>query len=78
MTDVHVPEDLWSTAMAPEGVIERWRRAEGDVAAAGTAVAAVRIEGALHELIAPAGGRLTILAGPNAVVEPGSVIDRID
>ena len=78
MVDIRLSEDLWSTSMAPEGVLERWRVRPAEIAVAGTTVAEVRIDDALHEAIAPASGRLTILMGSNAVVQPGDVIGRID
>jgi pyruvate/2-oxoglutarate dehydrogenase complex dihydrolipoamide acyltransferase (E2) component len=63
--------------MMPEGILERWRVADGATLAEGDVVAEVRIEDALHELIAPGKGRLTQLAGVNDVIEPGSLIGRI-
>ncbi len=78
MVDIRLSEDLWSTSMAPEGVLERWRLRPAQIAVAGTSVAEVRIDDALHEVLAPASGRLTLLMDPNAVVQPGDVIGRID
>jgi len=78
MTDIHVPEALWTTSLLPEGVLEAWRRQDGALVAAGDDVAEVRIEDALHELTAPRAGRLRILVAPNSVVEPGVAIGRID
>jgi hypothetical protein len=37
----------------------------------------VRIESALHEIMSPGKGVLTILAEKNAVVEPGSRVARL-
>jgi len=58
MSDIRVPDDLWATNMMPEGVLERWLVADGDSVRAGAPLAMVRIEGALHEIISPAGGLL--------------------
>jgi hypothetical protein len=77
MTDIHISSALWASTMMPEGIFERWRAVEGALLAKGDVVAEVRIEGALHELVAPAGGRLIHLAAVNEVIEPGSVIGRI-
>jgi hypothetical protein len=64
--------------MSPEGVLELWRQHDGMLVRAGACVADVRIEEALHKLTAPASGRLHILVRSNSVVEPGTVIGRID
>ncbi len=77
MADVRIDEGLWSMGMSPEGILEAWRCPNGSMVRAGMSLADVRIEDALHEVLAPADGRLTILAGRNAVVEPGIVIGLI-
>ena len=78
MIDIRISEDLWSNSMVQEGVLERWRLDSGQTAQAGVTVAEVRVEGALHEMPAPAAGRLIVLVAPGAVVEPGDVIGSID
>ena len=77
MTDISVSSEFWASSMLPEGIFERWRAADGAVIAQGEVVAEVRIEDVLHELTAPAHGRLTRLAKVNVVIEPGSLIGRI-
>lgn len=77
MTEIRLGEELWQNGMLPEGILERWFVADGAAVAAGAKVAEVRIESALHEIMAPAGGALTILAAENAVVEPGTVVGRL-
>lgn len=77
MADVHVAEELWSTGMLPEGILERWFVADGACVRAGEAVAAVRIGEALHDIAAPAEGRLMILAPVNEVVDPGCIIAEV-
>jgi pyruvate/2-oxoglutarate dehydrogenase complex dihydrolipoamide acyltransferase (E2) component len=57
--------------------VERWFVADGVVVAPGERIAEVRIEDALHEIVAPAKGRLSIVAAANAVVEPGSLLARL-
>jgi pyruvate/2-oxoglutarate dehydrogenase complex dihydrolipoamide acyltransferase (E2) component len=77
MTDIRLGEELWQNGMLPEGILERWFVADGTEVATGAKIAEVRIESALHEITAPLGGVLTILAAPNAVVEPGTVVGRL-
>ncbi|MBP2492799.1 MULTISPECIES: biotin/lipoyl-containing protein [Methylobacterium] len=77
MADVHVAEELWSTGMLPEGILERWFVADGARVRAGEAVAAVRIGEALHDIAAPTGGHLTVLAPVNELVDPGCIIAEV-
>ena len=77
MVEIKVDETLWASVMAPEGLVERWFVPEGATVTFGQAVAEVRIEDALHELLAPAAGRLTILASVDDMIEPGSILGRI-
>jgi pyruvate/2-oxoglutarate dehydrogenase complex dihydrolipoamide acyltransferase (E2) component len=76
--DIRMDTDLWATSMFPEGLIERWLVADGAAVIAGDRVAEVRIEDALHEIVAPASGRLTISSSRNSVVEPGAVIAQVN
>lgn len=69
--------DLWATSLLPEGVLERWIFAHGQQVEMGDPVAVVRIESALHDIFAPAKGRLQIQSKTNAVIEPGCVIGYI-
>ncbi len=78
MQYITVDEGLWASSMLPEGIVERWFIASGATIKAGERIAEVRIEDALHEIIAPASGRATILAAANAVIEPGSVLATLD
>jgi pyruvate/2-oxoglutarate dehydrogenase complex dihydrolipoamide acyltransferase (E2) component len=77
MQDIKVDEALWASSMLPEGIVERWFIADGADIACGDLMAEIRIEGALHEITAPASGRLTIVAAANTVVEPGSLLARL-
>ena len=63
--------------MLPEGIVERWFIADGAIVAAGDPMAEIRIEDALHEIMAPVSGRLTIVAAANTVVKPGSLLARL-
>jgi len=77
ITKIAVPPDLWVTNVLPEGVIEQWLFPDRSRVEAGDPVATVRIEDALHELVAPARGRLSIGLKVNSVVEPGTVIGAV-
>lgn len=77
ITKIIVPQELWATSLLPEGVLETWLVPEGDIVEAGTPVAAVRIEDCLHELPAPARGRLAPCLRANSVIEPGSQIGDV-
>ena len=76
--DIRVDEALWASSILPEGTVVRWFIADGSVVTAGKPIAEVRIEDALHEIMAPADGRLTIVAATNNVIEPGSLLGAID
>ena len=78
MPDVRISEDLWGTGLLPEGVLERWLVTDGTRAQAGQPLALVRIGEALHEIMAPVSGRLTMVATSGAIVDPGCVIGEID
>ena len=78
MTEVRVPETLWADSILPEGVLEVWRRHDGTRVNIGSCLADVRIEDALHEITAPTAGRLHIMVRSNSVIEPGTIIGRID
>ena len=71
---VRIDERLWNAAVAPEGVLEWWFRADGDEVEAGDKLAEVDIEGACHEVTAPARGRLKVFAFAGCVVDPGYII----
>jgi pyruvate/2-oxoglutarate dehydrogenase complex dihydrolipoamide acyltransferase (E2) component len=77
MTQICVDPGLWATNLLPEGLLEKWLQADGAFVEQGEKLAAVRIEGALHEVMAPAAGWLTIDRKPNSVIEPGAVIGHI-
>ncbi len=76
MTTIRIGADeaLWANSMLPEGILERWLLADGAIAHKGHGIAEVRIEGALHDIVAPATGRLNIAAPRFAVIEPGFLL----
>jgi hypothetical protein len=71
---INADEALWRNNMLPEGILERWFVADGAVAPAGHAIAQIRIEGALQDVVPPATGRLAISAPTLAVIEPGFLL----
>ncbi len=75
--NINADQALWATNMLPEGIVERWFVAEGATAHAGHSVAALRIEGALHDIVSPVSGRLTIFAPVNNVIEPGALLATV-
>lgn len=78
MQDVNVNEALWATSTMPEGTVVRWLMADGAIVAEGDPMVEVRIEDAVHEIIAPVSGRLAIVSNANDVIEPGSLLARLD
>ncbi|WP_245490392.1 lipoyl domain-containing protein [Mesorhizobium sp. M7A.F.Ca.US.011.01.1.1] len=78
MQYIKVDEALWASSLLPEGILARWFIASGDTIKAGERIAEVRVEDALHEIVAPADGRATIVATANAVIEPGSILATLD
>jgi pyruvate/2-oxoglutarate dehydrogenase complex dihydrolipoamide acyltransferase (E2) component len=77
LEDISVSPDLWGTNILPEGILENWTFVEGSQIEAGNPVATVRIESAVHEIMAPVTGRLHIACKPNTVIEPGTIIGQI-
>ena len=75
--DVKVPPEFWASSILPEGIIEKWIRPNGSRVSAGDPIAAIRVEGMLHKLLAPCGGTLQARCKTNSVVDPGFVIGRI-
>ncbi len=72
--EIKADEALWRNGMLPEGILMKWFIADGELADAGHRMAEVRIEGALHDIVAPARGRIKIELGVNGVVEPGTLL----
>lgn len=77
MTDIVAPEGLWRNSMIPLGCLEAWRVRDGERVRAGQAVAAVTVEGALHEIVAPQAGSLRLVTPAGWVIAPNTVIGRI-
>ena len=77
MSYVHVPTELWTTSLMPEGILERWLVEDGSRVAAGQALACIRIQDSLHEVMSPASGRITAMLPTNSVVDPGASIAEL-
>lgn len=75
---VRVPADLWDPADTEEGVIANWFCEDGGVVEQGDTVAEVAVEKSTYDITAPATGRITIAVPKDGVVQPGTVIGRID
>jgi len=78
MPNIYVPDEPWSRSKTPLGVLERWRVRNGERVERGQAVAEVRVDDALHELVAPCSGRMRTFAEDNDLVAPGALIGRIE
>ncbi len=74
---VTVAADLWASTILPEGTIENWLYADGSFVEAGDPVAVVRIEDALHDVMAPCKERLHAGCKTNTIVDPGVTIGHI-
>ncbi len=77
MAQISVDPALWATSLLPEGMVEMWLQPDGAFVEQGDPLAAIRIEGALHELVAPVNGWLTIDRKENSIIDPGAVIGHI-
>lgn len=75
--DIKVPPELWASSIMPEGVVEKWLEPDGSIVKAGTPIAVIRIEGMLHELMAPSTGTLKCAYKVNSVIDPGCVMGQI-
>jgi pyruvate/2-oxoglutarate dehydrogenase complex dihydrolipoamide acyltransferase (E2) component len=74
--DIVVPGEVWGDST--EGVVVTWIYQTGATVAEGRPVAEVMVEKAQIELVAPASGRLTILAAPETVIGRDQVVGRIE
>jgi pyruvate/2-oxoglutarate dehydrogenase complex dihydrolipoamide acyltransferase (E2) component len=67
---------MWGESL--EGVVVTWIYQNGATVAAGQPIAEIMVEKAQLELVAPASGRLTILAVPETVIGRDQVVGRIE
>ena len=77
MTEVRIPKDLWDTTKTPEGVIVNWYYRDRATVGAEVPLVEIMVEKVQFEIVSPAAGVLRILAPPETVVTPGTVIARI-
>jgi len=78
MADLVVSSGFWVTRMLPEGTVEKWLVADGADVASDDPLVDLRIENQLVRLKSPDTGRLTIFAQQNSIVEPGTVVARVN
>jgi pyruvate/2-oxoglutarate dehydrogenase complex dihydrolipoamide acyltransferase (E2) component len=67
---------MWGDSM--EGVVVTWIYQNGASVVKGQPVAEIMVEKAQLELVAPASGKLTILAAPETVIGRDQVVGRIE
>ncbi len=77
VTEVRASQDLWASRMAPAGILERWLVPDGSRVGVGAAVARVRIESCLHDILAPAVGRICARAAEGDLIDPDGVLATI-
>lgn len=77
MTDILIPDELWE-GDPDEAVIAAWLYADGAQVSAGSPIAQLMVEKSQLDLLAPASGRLSILAAEETVVNRGVRVGRID
>lgn len=76
--DIVVEQGLWGSLMFPNGSLTRWRVADRSRVGAGQVVAEVAVEDSRHEIVAPAGGTLIQVVCAGDLLQPGTVIGRIE
>lgn len=67
---------MWGETL--EGVVVTWIYQNGANVVEGRPIAEIMVEKAQVELVAPASGRLTILAAPETVIGRDQVVGRIE
>ena len=74
--DIIVPQDMWGDSL--EGVVVTWIYQNGATVTEGQPIAEIMVEKAQLEIVAPASGKLTILAVPETVIGRDQVVGRIE
>ena len=74
--DILVPQEMWGESL--EGVVVTWIYKDGATVLQGQPIAEVMVEKAQLELVAPASGRLRILAAPETIIGRNHVVGRIE
>ena len=73
--DIIIPQDLYEGD--DESVITAWLASDGATVREGALIAEIMTAKVQFEILAPAGGKLTILQPQDAVVAKGTVIGSI-
>lgn len=74
--DIVVPREMWGETL--EGVVVTWLYKDGATVSAGQPIAEVLLDKAQVEVVAPASGKLEILAAPETVIGRDHAIGRIE
>jgi pyruvate/2-oxoglutarate dehydrogenase complex dihydrolipoamide acyltransferase (E2) component len=74
--DILVPQDMWGESV--EAVVVTWIYQNGATVTEGKPIAEIMVEKAQLEIVAPATGKLTILAVPETVIGRDQVVGRIE
>ena len=74
--DILVPQEMWGESV--EGVVVTWIYQNGAMVTEGKPIAEIMVEKAQLEIVAPATGKLTILAVPETVIGRDQVVGRIE
>jgi pyruvate/2-oxoglutarate dehydrogenase complex dihydrolipoamide acyltransferase (E2) component len=74
--DITAPQDLWGEAL--EGVVLTWIYQDGSIVEQGQVIGELMVEKAQLELVAPASGRLKILAPAEMVFNRTAVLGVIE
>jgi pyruvate/2-oxoglutarate dehydrogenase complex dihydrolipoamide acyltransferase (E2) component len=74
--DIVVPQEMWGEIL--EGVVVTWIYQNGATVTQGQPIAEIMVEKAQLEIVAPASGRLTILAVTETVIGRDQAIGRIE
>lgn len=74
--DILVPQEMWGESV--EGVVVTWIYQNGATVTEGKPIAEIMVEKAQLEIVAPASGKLTILAVPETVIGRDQVVGRIE
>lgn len=77
VNEASVPASYWGRNLMPQDVVEQWLFPDGYMVKEGNPLATIRIKDALHEVMAPCSGRLSILVKLYGVFTPDTVIATI-
>ena len=74
--DIVIPQEVWGDSL--EAVVVTWIYQNGAIVAQGRPIAEIMVEKSQIEVVAPASGRLTILAAPETVIGRDHIVGRIE